>query len=272
VTILERSARVGARSVRYFEAGAGRPVVLLHAFPLSADMWRPQLDRVPEGWRLLAPDVRGLGPDAATAAGTLDEMAADVIAWLDGLGIDRAVVGGASMGGYLTFALFRLVPDRFEGVILANTRAGADSAEGRAGRDKMSALVRVSGASAVADQMIPKLLGDTSRRTRPHLEPLVRTLIEANGVEGIDGAIQAMKNRPDSTGMLPSMEAPALIISGAEDTVIPQTDAELMMKRLPHACLVTIPDAGHLSNLEAPEAFSRALNDFLDGVPGRGKG
>jgi 3-oxoadipate enol-lactonase len=135
----------------------------------------------------------------------------------------------------------------------------------------MSALVRASGASAVADQMIPKLLGETSRQTRPHLAPLVRKLIEANGVEGIDGAIQAMKNRPDSTGMLPSMQARALIISGAEDTLIPQTDAELMATRLPHARLVTIPDAGHLSNLEAPEAFSRALNDFLDGLTGRGK-
>jgi pimeloyl-ACP methyl ester carboxylesterase len=169
------------------------------------------------------------------------------------------------------FALLRLFPDRFGGVILANTRAGADTADGRAGRDKMSALVRASGASAVADQMIPKLLGDTSRRTRPHLESLVRKLIEANGVEGIDGATQAMKNRPDSTGLLPSVQAPALIVSGAEDTLIPQTDAELMAKRLPHARLVTIPDAGHLSNLETPEAFSRALHDFLDGVTGLGK-
>jgi 3-oxoadipate enol-lactonase len=263
VTIFERSADVADRRIRYFEAGSGTPLVLLHGFPLSADMWRPQLERVPDGWRMLTPDLKGFGPDPAGVAGTLDEMAAEIVAWLDGLHIERAAIGGLSMGGYVTLALFRATPDRFSAMILANTKASADTAEGRAGRDKMSALVRASGASAVADQMLPKLLGETSRRSSPHLEPLVRGMILANSVEGIDGAIQAMKNRPDATSLLPSVQCPALVITGAEDTLIPQAEAEAMTKLLPRAQLVTIPAAGHMSNLEAPDEFSGVLRGFL---------
>ncbi len=221
MTILERSVAVAGRRIRYFEAGSGTPLVLLHAFPLSADMWRPQLERVPDGWQMLTPDLKGFGPAPAGAASTLDDMAAEVIAWLDALHVGRAAIGGLSMGGYVTLALFRAMPDRFSAMILANTRAAADSPEGRAGRDTMSALVRASGASAVAEQMLPKLLGETSRRSRPHLEPLVRGMIEANSVEGIDGAVQAMRNRPDATPLLSSVQCPALVITGAEDTIIP---------------------------------------------------
>lgn len=263
MTILERSAVVAGRRIRYLEAGSGTPLVLLHAFPLSADMWRPQLERVPDGWHMLTPDSKGFGPAPAGAAGTLDEMAAEVIAWLDGLHVGRAAIGGLSMGGYVTLALFQGGADRFSAMILANTRAAADSPEGRAGRDKMSALVRASGVSAVADQMLPKLLGETSRQSRPNLEPLVRGMIQGNSVEGIDGAIQAMKNRPDAMPLLSSIQCPALVITGAEDTIIPPAEAEAMTKLLPRAQLVTIPAAGHLSNLEAPDEFSEALSSFL---------
>jgi 3-oxoadipate enol-lactonase len=266
VAIVERSVRAGNRTVRYFDAGSGAPLVLLHAFPLSADMWRPELERVPDGWRLLTPDVKGFGPSATDAATTIDELAADIIAWLDAVGIDRAAIGGLSMGGYITFAMFRAVPQRFSAMILANTRAAADSAEGRANRDKMSALVRANGVQAVADQMLPKLLGDTTHRTRPHLEPLVRGMIQVNRTAGVDGAIQAMKNRPDSMDLLSSVECPALVISGAEDALIPSSEAEAMVQRLPHAQLTIIPAAGHLSNLETPDAFSKALNGFLTGL------
>ena len=261
--VFERFADVGGRQVRYLEAGSGKPVVLLHAFPLSADMWRPQLEHVPDGWRMLAPDLRGFGPKAPDAARRLDEMAGDVAGWLGVIHVDRAVIGGLSMGGYVTLALFRASPERFTALILANTKATADTAEGRAGRDKMSALLGERGASAVADQMLPKLLGETSRRSRPDLEPLVRRLIESNPVDGIDGAIQAMKNRPDSTAMLTTIDRPALVITAAEDSLIPVSEAELMHRLLPTSRLVTIPGAGHLSNLEAPEAFSAAVADFL---------
>ena len=261
--IAERSIDVAGRTIRYLDAGGGWPVVLLHAFPLASDMWRPQLERVPQGWRFLAPDLRGFGPAAKRPATSLRDMAEDVLGWLDALRIDEATIGGSSMGGYVTLALYGLAPDRFSAMVLANTRATADTDEGRAARDKMSALVRASGPSAVADQMIPKLIGETSRTSRPHLPPLLRRLIEANTTDGIDGAIQAMKERPDSMYLLPRVGRPALVIAGEQDSIIPHTESEAMQRLLPRSHLVTIPGAGHLSNLEAPDQFSEALADFL---------
>jgi pimeloyl-ACP methyl ester carboxylesterase len=262
----ERSLRLGTGPVRYLEAGTGSPVVLLHAFPLSADMWRPQLDAAPDGWRILAPDLRGLGPSPAPPAASLDDMAEDVLAWLDGLGIARAAIGGLSMGGYLTFALFRRAPERFTAAMLANTKATADTPDARAARDAMSALVREKGAPAIADQMLPKLLGRTSQEARPDLARLVRATIEANTAEGIDGAIQALKSRPDSTAQLATMTCPSLIVHGEEDAIIPRAEAEAMHRLLPRSELVGIPDAGHLSSLETPAAFSGALHRFLRGL------
>src|SRR5215831_4494945 len=117
--VRESHAAIAGRRLRYLDAGSGWPVVLIHAFPLNADMWRPQLERVPEGWRFIAPDVRGFGPDAVGSPGrvTLDDMAADVAALLDVRAIERALIGGLSMGGYITFALFRQAPERFSGMI-----------------------------------------------------------------------------------------------------------------------------------------------------------
>ncbi|MGH9370067.1 MAG: alpha/beta fold hydrolase [Vicinamibacterales bacterium] len=261
--IRELSADIGSRTVHYVEAGSGWPLVLLHAFPLSADMWRPQLEQVPEGWRVLAPNLRGFGPGASDAARTLSDMAEDVVGLLDALRIERAAIGGLSMGGYVTLALYRIAPERFSAMVLANTRAGADSAEGRAARDAMSALVREKGPEAVADQMLPKLLGRTSHESRPRLEPLVRAMIRANRTGGIDGAIQAMKNRPDATPLLATVGRPALVISGEEDVLIPLADSAEMDRLLPRSQLVTIPHAGHLSNLEAPDNFNEALGNFL---------
>jgi 3-oxoadipate enol-lactonase len=261
--IHERTIAASGRTIRYLESGNGWPVILLHGFPLTADMWRPQLERAPDGWRLLAPDLKGFGPRGGQAAQTLDEMARDVAAWLDALEIDRAAIGGLSMGGYLTFALFRRVPERFTAMILANTRAAADSLEGRAARDQMSALVRSQGPSAVADQMLPKLLGGSSRENRPDLAALVRGMIERQTVDAIDGAVQAMKQRPDSTPLLARVAIPVLVIASEEDSIIPVSESIAMSQQLARAQQVTIPRAGHMSNLEAPEDFSEALENFL---------
>ena len=259
----ERSLSLPAGPVRYLEAGSGWPLVLLHAFPLAADMWRPQLEAPPPGWRLLAPDLRGFGPAATRRAATLDEMAEDVIAWLDALRIETVAIGGLSMGGYVTFALYRLAPHRFTALILANTKAPADTAEGKAARDRMSAMLRTGGPAAVADDMLPRLLGDTTRASRPQVAETVRSLIVGNAGDGIDGAIQALKNRPDSTELLPRIGLPALVIAGAEDALIPLSEGEAMDRLLPRSELVVLPRAGHLSNLETPEAFNAALTNFL---------
>ena len=265
--IREAYVTIGDRKTRYLEAGNGWPVVLIHAFPLNADMWRPQLERVPDGWRFIAPDLRGFGPvseqQSPAAATTIDDFAGDVGVLLDRLHIDRAIIGGLSMGGYVTFALFRKSAERFSGLILADTKAQADTPEGRDGRRKMIELVRASGASAVADQMLPKLLGATSTTARPELQAQVRRMIESTSVAAIAGALEALSTRPDSTPDLARITYPALIVVGAEDVLTPVADAEAMDRRIARSSLVVLPGAGHLSNLESPDAFSKALADFL---------
>lgn len=264
--VRESVAVTSAGRVRYLEAGAGWPVVLLHGFPLSADMWRPQLERVGDGCRLLAPDLPGFGPDPVMRApGTtgMDDLAAAVESFMDALELERGTIGGLSMGGYVALALFRKAPQRFERIVLADTRSQADSAEGRAGRAAMLERLAAVGPSAVADDMMPKLLGTTTRRERRAIEPAVRAMIEANRAPGLAAAIEAMRDRPDSTPDLAAIGIPALILAGDEDVITPLADAVAMQARIARSRLVVLPSAGHLSNLETPDAFSQALADFL---------
>jgi 3-oxoadipate enol-lactonase len=251
--------------VRYLEAGSGWPVVLIHAFPLNADMWRLQLERVPEGWRFIAPDMRGFGPHGAVDSKgvTLDDMAADVTALLDELEIESAVIGGLSMGGYITFALFRKAPERFTGMILADTRAQADTAEGLEARRGLIAVARAEGPRGVATSMVPKLLGTTSLERRQNLPDKVRAMIETCTTDGIVSGIEAMMARPDSTPELPRINCPTLVIVGAEDTVTPAADAAALQNQIVRSRLVILPEAGHLSNLEVPDVFALAVSDFL---------
>jgi pimeloyl-ACP methyl ester carboxylesterase len=243
--------------------GSEGSVVLLHGFPLNARLWRPQVDAVPVGWQLVAEDLPGFGASPDTPVRSLDVMARGVLRRLDVLGIDRAIIGGLSMGGYLTLALYRLAAERFAGMILADTRATADNERQKEGRLKMLATVRERGASAVADEMLPKLLGATSQRERPELAATVRQMIETNTTAAIAGAVTAMMDRPDSTPMLGSISVPTLIVCGEEDVLTPPSDSEALHTGIPHSRLVLLPGAGHLSNLEAPEGFSGAVQDFL---------
>jgi 3-oxoadipate enol-lactonase len=261
----ELTIETPAGAIRCLASGSGWPVILIHAFPLTADMWRPQLERAPQGWRFLAPDLRGFGGSplpSASGTRTIADYAADVEALLDSLEIDRGVIGGLSMGGYVTFALLRRAPERFTAVVLADTKAAADTPDGRTARREMSVLVRSHGPSAVADQMIPKLLGAAARQDAG-LVGRVRDMIERNTVEGIDGAIQAMLARPDSTPDLPRISVPALVILGEEDEPTPLIESETMHRAIPRSQLVVLPGCGHLSNLEAPDDFALALTNFL---------
>jgi pimeloyl-ACP methyl ester carboxylesterase len=264
-----REARliVGGRSTRYLEAGAGWPVILLHAFPLNADMWRPQLEQVPDGWRLIAPDLRGFGPAAEIRAGTpaptMDDFADDVDELMDALEIPEATIGGLSMGGYVTFALCRRAPERFTGMILADTKAEADTPDGRAGRQKMIEIARAHGAPAVAEEMLPRILGSTTHASRPQVVATLRQMIESASVEAITDALEAVLGRADSTSDLAAISWPALVMVGAEDGVTPLAHAEAMQVGINRSRLVLLPAAGHVSNLETPDAFSRAVADFL---------
>jgi pimeloyl-ACP methyl ester carboxylesterase len=260
----EQSIAVRGRETRVLDGGAGRALVLIHAFPLSADMWRAQIDHVPDGWRLVAPDLRGFGPGPAPDGPLgVNDYAADVLAVMDALAIETAVIGGLSMGGYVTFAIFRQAPDRFAGIVLADTKAPADTEEGRAGRRAMSETVRTSGVRAVVDGLLPRLVGETTRRERPEVMAGARAIMEANSAAAVDAAIHALMTRPDSTPDLGRIACPALVVVGQEDSLTPTSDAELLASSIAGAELVVLPRVGHLSNLEAPDLFSGALAAFL---------
>ena len=245
----------------WLEAGSGWPVILLHAFPLTSEMWRPQLDAVPAGWRFVAPDFRGFG-DGPPVRGpvSMDDYATDVRELMDRLGIAKATIGGLSMGGYVTFAIFRQAPLRVTGMILADTRPQADTAKGREARVQMRALLAEKGAGGVAAEMLPKLLSPGADR---QTVDAVRATIASADAAGIDAAIGALMERPDSTGDLARIACATLVAVGEADTITPVADAEGMQHAIARSTLAVIPGAGHLSNLEQPAAFSLALQDFL---------
>jgi pimeloyl-ACP methyl ester carboxylesterase len=239
--------------------------VLLHAFPLNARMWEGQLALADRGWRVIAPHFRGFdGGKDDSPAQSVDDYAGDVVDLLDALHIHEAVVGGLSMGGYVAFALLRHAARYIQGLILADTKAPADTPEAVEGRKRMIDLVGSKGPAAVAEEMIPKLLGETTRRTRPEVVDRVRALATSSSAEAIAGALRALMTRPDATPQLPTIHVPTLVVVGEEDTVTPRAAAEEMHRDIAGSELVVIPAAGHLSNLEQPAAFDAALARFLD--------
>jgi pimeloyl-ACP methyl ester carboxylesterase len=264
----ERSMETARGRITWIEGGAGWPLVLLHAFPLSADMWRAQAESPPDGCRVIAPDLRGFGqglPPSVGSAVSMDDYAADVLALMDGLELDDAVIGGLSMGGYVTFAMYRLEPARFSGMILADTRSQADTPQAREGRVRLRAVLAKEGPRGVAGETLPKLLGGTTRRDHAEVVKETRAMIESAAPAAIDAAIVALMGRPDSTPGLPAIACATLIVVGEEDEITPPAEAEAMHRAIGRSTLCVIPGAGHLSSLERPKEFSRALADFLPG-------
>jgi len=227
-------------------------------------MWDGQLSLADTGWRVIAPQLRGFDGGAGDPpAASVDDYAGDVIDLLDTLHVKQAVIGGLSMGGYVAFALLRLAARYVQGLVLADTRSQADTPEGVAGRTRLLQVVQDHGPSAVADELIPKLLGETTRNSRPAVVELVRALAVASASDAIAGAIRALMTRPDSTPLLASIHVPTLILVGDEDALTPPPASEEMHRAIAGSELVRLPQAGHLSNLEQPELFNAALAAFL---------
>jgi pimeloyl-ACP methyl ester carboxylesterase len=245
--------------------GDGIPVVLLHAFPLHAGMWQPQIDGLARHTRIITVDAPGRGRSLALPQSVdLSERADQLGLLLDHLGIEKAVLVGLSMGGYTAFAFCRRHPGRLKGLVLADTRAQADSDEARAGRMAMIQSAEKDGVDAVADAMLPKLLGRTTTMSKPDLVRQVREWIRTIPVPVIVSDLRAMAARPDSSALLPSITVPTLVIVGEEDVPTPPAEARDMAGRIGGAEVAVIPQAGHLSNLEQPDRFNEVLKDYLD--------
>jgi 3-oxoadipate enol-lactonase len=247
--------------VAYDDVGTGEPIVLIHAFPLDARMWQPQRDALAGSHRVITPDLRGFGRSTATPPPrTIDAHADDVAALLDHLVIPCATVLGLSMGGYVALALARRHRARLARLVLADTRAAADTAEGRAARDRNIALVESQGVAAMLDGMLPRLV---SPDAPADVVATVRAIGASQSPVGITAALAALRDRPDATKDLASLALPVLVLVGREDTLTPPAEARALADAIPSATLVEIPGAGHLANLEAPAPFNRALLDFL---------
>ncbi|MER5625544.1 alpha/beta fold hydrolase [Streptosporangium sp. NPDC002544] len=250
-------------------AGEGLPVVLLHAFPLSSAMWLAQREGLAEVCKVITPDLRGFGGSVLGGdVPSLDVMADDVVRLLDSEGVDRAVVGGLSMGGYVTMALCRRHPDRLLGVILADTKAGADPEAARSNRERIAAAVLQEGTSVLLKELLPGLVGQTTVRSRAMVFGRVRGLVQSAPPTAAAWAQRAMADRPDSFDTLRAIKAPVLVIVGEEDEITPPAEAGAMVEAVPDGRLAVIEKAGHLSAIEQPEAFNRAVSDFIAELAG----
>jgi 3-oxoadipate enol-lactonase len=248
--------------LHYLEArpsGATRSrgdVVLLHAFPLNATMWEPQFAPLAEhGWRVVAPDL---------ASKTMDDCAGDVVDLLDGLHVQDAVVGGCSMGGYLAFNVFRLAANYVRALLLIDTRSQADAPSALEGRLKLIKAAEKQGPSAVLDEMIPKLLGETTRRERTEVVDRVRAMGMAHAGKAVADMVRVLMSRPDVTPLLPTIHVPTLIVVGEEDTITPVAMSQEMHEAIGGSELAVIPHVGHLPNLEQPDTFNAIVTRFLD--------
>ena len=250
-------------TIGFDEAGTGVPVVLLHGFPHDRSLWAAQLAAPPAGARLIAPDLPGFGESQRNDIPSLDAWADGTMAFCDALGLGKVVVGGLSMGGYLAFAIWRRHRERVSALVLADTKAGADTAEAKAKRIEMKTLATTEGAGAIAEKMLPGMIGKTTRDTRAHVVALLDAMMRTCSVEAMADGLDAMRTRDDSTPMLPTIEVPTLIICGAEDVLIPVAESEAMHKAIPKSQLAVIPGAGHASCLEHPAAFNALLSGFI---------
>jgi len=257
----------------YQISGSGIPVLLIHGFPLSRRMWEPQLSGLASKAQIIAPDLRGYGQSNALELAPdmqpyrMEAFAQDCANLLEDLHIDQPVVlCGLSMGGYIAFAFYQHYPQLVRGMILAATRAGADSFETKTNRDKSVELVTLKGPIPIIEGMLPKLLAPKTYTDHPEIVEKVRSVLADATTEGIIGSLLGMKEREDSTPMLSQITCPTLVIAGAEDQIIPTSEAKSMEANLPNTRLVILDEAGHLLNLEQPDHFNNTVIDFLNNI------
>ena len=224
-------ARVDGGAIEYDARGEGRSLLLLHAFPLAMSMWEPQCDALCERFRVVRFDARGFGgSDPVSGPLSMDRIAEDAVALLDLLGVERAVVGGCSMGGYAALALARRHPHRLSGLVLQDTRAGADTEEAKAGRRQLASRVLETGPQVAADAFLPRLVGETTSRERPGLVGELRERILATPAPAIASGLHGLAERDDSRPTLAAIRVPTLVLVGEEDVITPPWEAEAMAR------------------------------------------
>jgi pimeloyl-ACP methyl ester carboxylesterase len=267
------------------DAGSGPAVMLLHGYPFDRSMWREQIDLLSaNGFRAIAPDLRGLGEtsdelqfvaevdhrsserqaEAYRTITTMDDMARDVAALMDELKVDRAVICGLSMGGYVALEFVHLFPTRVSGLVLAGTRAPADNEQEKLVREQQAQRILAEGMNGIAEATLPKLLAPNTLNEKPEVVAQVREMILRSDPRGAAAAQRGMAVRRDYSRDLPGIDVGTLVIVGREDPIRPVADAEFMHRMIPNSRLEIIEDAAHMTNMEQPAVWNRALIDFLE--------
>ena len=247
----------------YDEAGSGLPLLLVHGWPFDRTMWAGQLGGLATYARVLAPDLRGAGASTVRGPYSMDQYADDLVAFLDALAISRAVLCGLSMGGYIAFSMLRRHRDRIRGLILADTRATADTDEGRANRARLISLIENEGMTALAARQLQASVARSTLERQAPLAETVRRMMASAPPEGAIGALRAMAERPDSTPLLGTIDLPTLVVGGAEDSITPPDVLRTMAAAIPNSRVEILAHGGHRSPLERPAAFNHVVTEFL---------
>ncbi len=256
--------KVDALELEVEDHGAGVAVLLLHGFPLAMAMWDTIRAGLAEFARVITPDLRGFGASDKPAGDySMTTLADDVLALVDALDLNRVVLGGHSMGGYVALRFAAAHPERLAGLVLVDTRAEADPPEGRARRDAAIARIEREGGAGFLDDFVPNLIGPATRERSPRFLAELRAIAADVPDHVLTGCLKGMRDRPDSTGLLPSIAVPALLVVGAEDAITPLAAAQAMADALPQQTLAVIPGAGHTPSVERPIPTAEAIIAFV---------
>lgn len=250
------------------DKGKGDAVVFIHGFPFRSTMWAPQFDAVPDGWRFIAPDLRGFGTsERGSALLSIDLFADDIVGLLDHLQIEQAVVCGLSMGGYIALSLVHRYPHRVRALVLAATRASADSEEAIQARRELALGARNQGAQVVVDSMLPKLFSANTKMQHPEIVEFVRNMMATTAPETMAGSLIAMAHRQDHRENLQRIDVSTMIVRGDQDEIIAREEMDLLARGIRGAKYEVIPNVGHMPNVEAPDVFNQLLLNFLQFLP-----
>ncbi len=269
-----KTARISTGKIAYLDQGTGQPVLLVHGFPLDHTMWNAQIAALTPHARVIAPDLRGfgrspLGPIDANDGITMERYADDLTELLDALqiGPDQPIVfAGLSMGGYIAWQFVRKYADRLRGFVLLDTRSLADTDEARAGRSKMAEKVAEWGSARVAEMMGPKLAAQSTHEQKPEVIADLRRVVSGTAPAAIAAAQRGLAARPDMTDFLPKISVPTLVIVGDQDAISPPAEMQAIAAAIPNADYVVIPNSGHMTTMENPEAVNKALTNFINSL------
>lgn len=256
--------KVNNIALAFEDTGTGPAVVLIHGYPFNRSLWNEQVEALKSEFRVVTPDLRGFG-DSDSSAGTvtMDQMAQDVVAVMDHLGIQQAVVGGLSMGGYVALAFYKHFRERVKALVLADTRPQADTEEAKQTRAQQAEKALSQGMGGIADAMLPKLLTPETVSKRPEVVKRVRDMMMRTKPEGAAAALLGMAARDDQTSLLGEIDVPTLILVGRDDAITPVADSETMHREIAGSQLEVVEGAGHVSNFEQTAVFNHALTGFL---------